>query len=113
MRTLSSRILAVVWAAVLAFLILGVAQIWGIVLVVNLSTSPVIPWAVPLMALILWLMWQYLNGRWWPRRTSEARQRLLRAKPVSRRVFAWALVTGVLAIVALSGYWIVMFNLFK
>jgi membrane protease YdiL (CAAX protease family) len=112
-RTLSSRILAVVWAAVLAFLILGVAQIWNILLVINLSTSAAIPWAVPLMALVLWLLWQYLSGRGWPRRTAETRHRLLRANPVSGRVFAWALVTGVLAIVALAGYWIIMFNLFK
>jgi hypothetical protein len=55
-RTLSSRILAVVWAAILAFLILGVAQIWTILLVINLSASAAIPWAIPLMALVLWLL---------------------------------------------------------
>jgi hypothetical protein len=47
-----------------------------------------------MMALMLWVMWQYLGGRWWPRTTAEARRRNLRALPVSRRVFLWALVAG-------------------
>ncbi len=114
LRTLSGRILAVALAAILAFLILGFnSGIWGALLISNLSTTPTIPWAVPIMALFLWLMWQYLNGKWWPRSTSEKRHQLLRARPVPGQVFAWALLTGVLSIVALTGYWIVMFKLFK
>jgi membrane protease YdiL (CAAX protease family) len=114
MHALSGRILAVARAAILAFLILGFnSGIWGALLISNLRTTPAIPWAGPIMALFLWLMWQYLNGKWWPRRTSETRHQLLRAKPVSGQVFAWALLTGVLSIVALTGYWIVMFKLFK
>src|SRR5262245_38472335 len=114
MHALSGRILSVARAAILAFLILVVnSAIWGALLLSNLSTTPAIPWAVPIMALFLWLMWQYLDGRWRPRSTSEMRHRLLRAKLVSGRVFAWTLLTGVLSIVALTGYWIVMFKLFK
>jgi membrane protease YdiL (CAAX protease family) len=104
----------VVWAAVLSFLILGFGQgVWGALLVTNLKTNPAIPWAVPVMALVLWLMWKYLGGSWWPRRTSEARQRYLRANPVPGPVFAWTLVAGVLSIVALAGCWIVLFQLVK
>jgi membrane protease YdiL (CAAX protease family) len=114
LHTLSGWILAVARAAILAFLILAFnSGIWGALLISNLSTTPAIPWAVPIMALFLWLMWQYLNGKWWPRSTSETRHQLLRARPVSGQVFAWALLTGVLSIVALTGYWIVMFKLFK
>jgi membrane protease YdiL (CAAX protease family) len=77
------------------------------------ALNPAIPWSVVVMALLLWLMWQYLGGKWWPQSTSEARHRYLRARPVSRQVFAWALVAGVLSIVALVGFWIVLFQLVK
>jgi membrane protease YdiL (CAAX protease family) len=114
MRTLSSQVLAVPRATILAFAILVVNSLtWGALLTINLSTSPAIPWAVPIMALFLWLMWQYINGRWWPRSTSATRHQLLRATPVPGRVFAWSLLVGVLSIGALTGYWIVMFKLFK
>ena len=110
MRFLSSRVPAVVWSGILAFALTVVAGgIWTILLISNLTTSPAIPWAVVVMALLLWLMWQYLGGKWGPRSTSQARLRYRRAKPVSRQVFAWA----VLAIVALVGYWIVLFQLVK
>jgi membrane protease YdiL (CAAX protease family) len=85
--------------------------IWSALLVANLSTSPTIPWAVVVMGLLLWLAWQYLGGRWGPRSTSESRRRLLRANPVTADVFAWALAAGVLSIVALAGFWIVLFQL--
>ena len=114
MRSLSGQILAVAQSAILAFLIIVFAGgVWGALINSNLSTTPAIPWAVPVIALLLWLMWQYLSGKWWPHSTSEARRQLLRAKPVSGQAFIWALLTGVLSIVALSGYWIVMFQLVK
>jgi membrane protease YdiL (CAAX protease family) len=58
-------------------------------------------------------MWQYLGGRWWPRGTANLRRSLLRANPVPGRVFGWALLAGVLAIVALSGFWIILFQLVR
>ena len=114
MRSLLRKILMVAWSAVLAFLILGLGQgIWGALLVTNLKTIAAIPWAVPLMGLVLWLMWKYLCGSWWPRSTSEARRRCLRARRVPVPVSGWALVEGLLSIVALAGYWIVLFQLVK
>jgi membrane protease YdiL (CAAX protease family) len=65
------------------------------------------------MGLLLWLVWQYLGGRWGPKSTVEARRHSLRANPVSGEVFAWALAAGVLSIVALTGFWIVLFQLVK
>lgn len=109
----SKRLLAVLWSAVLALLILAFVQVWNVLLIANLGTTPAIPWSAPAMAVVLWLMWQYLGGRWWPRRTSESRRRCLRANRVPGRVFAWTLVAGVLSIAALTGYWIVMFQLFQ
>jgi hypothetical protein len=114
MRSLPRKVRMVTWSAVLAFLILGFGQgVWGVLLVGNLKTSPAFPWAVPVMASVLWLMWQYLGGKWWPRSTSESRRRYLRANPVSGQVLVWALLAGLLAITALAGYWIVMFRLVK
>lgn len=114
MHSLSSRIPAAVWSGILAFVLTVVAGgVWTALLISNVATSPAIPWAVLVMAFLLWLMWQYLGGKWWPRSTSEVRRRYLRARPVSGQVFAWALVAGALSIVALAGYWIVLFQLVK
>jgi membrane protease YdiL (CAAX protease family) len=63
------------------------------------------------MALLLWLLWTYLGGRWPPRRTAAARRRGLRARPLPGPVFAWAVGAGLLAIVALAGFWIVLVRL--
>jgi len=104
----------VVWSGFLAFLILAIGQgIWGALLIGNLKTSPAIPWSAPVMAIVLWLFWQYLGGQGWPRRTSEARHRCLRAHRVPGSVLTWALVAGVLSIVSLAGLWIVLFQLVK
>jgi membrane protease YdiL (CAAX protease family) len=106
------RIPIVVWLApVFLFLTLVPGGVWAALLVANLSTSPTIPWAVAVMALLLWLMWQYLGGKWWPHSTSDARRRCLRARGVSAKAFAWSVAAGVLSIVALSGLWIVLFQL--
>ena len=82
-------------------------------LVTNLRTGATIPWSVPIMGLVLWAMWRYLDGRYPPRRTSEERHRLLRARFLSPSVFAWALVSGILALIALAGFWIVLVQLVK
>jgi len=91
-RSLPGKIVMVAWSAVLAFLILAFGQgVWGLLLASNLRLTAAIPWAVPAMALVLWLMWEYLGGKWWPRSTSEARRHYLRANRVSAAVFAWTL----------------------
>lgn len=114
MRFLARKIPTVFWAAFLALAVTMLAGgVWSALLVANLQTSPTIPWAVGVMAFLLWLMWQYLGGRWWPRSTSETRRRCLRARPVAGRVFAWALVAGGLSIISLTGLWIVLLQLVK
>src|ERR1700719_1322067 len=61
--------------------------VWTGLLIANLRTSPNIPWCVIVMALLLWAIWRYLDGRGPPMSTSEARHQLLRAVPVSPAVF--------------------------
>lgn len=100
--------------SLLALCLIGVAGlIWGALIYTNLKTSPSFPWALPAMVGVLWLMWQYLGGKGWPRSTSAARKRLLRANPVSRQSLLWSFLAGALAIVALAGYWIVLSQLIK
>ena len=95
-----------------AILVFG-SMMWGILLVTNLSTSPQIPWAVPAMGIVLWLLWKYLNGSGWPESTSDLRRSRLRANAVSLTAWKWTLVAGGSAIVALTGLWIVTGNLVK
>lgn len=111
-RTLSRRILTIVWSGVVALLIGAVSSgIWGGLLLSNIAISPAIPWSVPVMAVVLTLMWLYLGGRWWPRANAAERRALLRARPVSPRIFAWSLIAGGLSLVALAGIWIVLVQL--
>jgi len=44
------------------------------------APRPAVPWSVPLLAVYMWFFWQYLQGRWWPRSTNQARRRYLRAR---------------------------------
>jgi membrane protease YdiL (CAAX protease family) len=114
MHALFSRVPAVVWTGILAFVLtISAGAVWTVLLISNVATSPAIPWAVAVMAVLLWLMWQYLGGTWRPQSTSEARRLYLRARPLSGQVFALALVAGLLSIVALVGFWIVLHQLVK
>ena len=101
------------WATLLAFAILFVGQaIWGGLLAANFRNSPrAAPWCVPAMAVVLWAIWRYLGGSWWPRKTAQARRRGRRANPVSATDLLLAFLAGALAITALAGYWIVLFQL--
>jgi|SRR5690348_3905481 len=98
--------------AALAFVLTAVTGgIWTALLAVNLATSPAIPWAVVVMAALLWLLWRYLGGAGWPHSTAAARREYRRARRVPDRVFTWAVVAGLLAIVSLAGLWIILFQL--
>jgi membrane protease YdiL (CAAX protease family) len=104
-----ARVLTVARAAAFAFAIALVPQgVWSALIVLNVRTSPNVPWAVILMPLLLGTLWLYLDGRWGNSRTREARRRRLRARLVPGRVFAWALLAGGLSLVALTGLWIVL-----
>ena len=108
------RVPAVVWYGAMAFVLaVGAFRIWNVLLTSNLATSPAIPWSVAVMALLLWAMWQYLGGRWWPRSTSQSRRRYLRARSLPGRVFAWAVAAGLLSTIALVGGWIVLLQVLK
>lgn len=112
MNAQSPRLLSLALYGMLALVVtVTVGGVWTALLAANLAISPAIPWAVGVMALLLWLLWRYLDGAGWPRSTSKARRRLLRANRLPARVFAWAVLAGMLAIVALAGLWPVLFQL--
>ena len=74
----------------------------------NITFWPNVPWSVPLLAIWMWAYWQYLSGRWWPRSTSEDRRVALRANPLPRRVWIWALTAGYLAMASSYAlHWVV------
>ncbi|MGA7217823.1 MAG: type II CAAX endopeptidase family protein [Candidatus Sulfotelmatobacter sp.] len=113
-RSFATRALSVIGFGVLAFAITVLAGgIWSALVVANLRSSPALPWSVLVMAILLWLMWGYLGGKGWPRSTSSARRRYLRANRRSARTYLWSLAAGVLSVVGLAGYWIVLFRLVK
>ncbi|HLO18648.1 MAG TPA: CPBP family intramembrane glutamic endopeptidase [Anaerolineales bacterium] len=90
-----------------------VGGVWSILLIANLATSPAVPWAVLVMAILIWLIWQFLDGKGWPPGTSKVRHHYLRARLVARPVFLWSMAAGLLSIIALTGLWIVLFQLVK
>ena len=53
----------VVPAGIVAFVIALVLQaVWSALIVANLGTSPATLWCTPVMAVIVWLAWQYLGA---------------------------------------------------
>lgn len=111
-KPVTKHLPAVLSSGILALLLTAlVGGAWTALLNGNFVLSPAIPWAVIAMGLLLWLMWQYLSGKGLPRSSAGARQQALRATPVSGQTFAWAMIAGLLAIVALSGLWFVLFQL--
>jgi membrane protease YdiL (CAAX protease family) len=113
-RSLASRTLGVIGFGLLGFAITILAGgLWSALLLTNLRSTPAIPWSVPAMALLLWLIWGYLGGKGWPSSTSDARRHHLRANRTSARTYRWALIAGILSVVALAGYWIALFRLVK
>ena len=110
----ATRALSIIGFGLLAFAITILAGgIWSALLVTNLQRNPAVPWSVPVMGLLLWLMWSYLGGKGWPQSTSDARRHYLRANRRSTRTYLWSFAAGVLSVVALAGYWIVLFRLVK
>ncbi len=102
-------ILSALALAILALLLsMFVGGVWTALLITNLKLSPALPWSVVAMGVVLWLMWRYLDGHGPPHKTAGSRHGLLRANPVSRPVFNWALLAGLLGVFALAGFWIVL-----
>jgi membrane protease YdiL (CAAX protease family) len=84
---------------------------WVPLVIANTKFLRGIPWSVAVEGVALFLIWKYLGGRGWPRRTASARRELLRGRLVPTRQFVWAATAGGLSLVALAGLWIVLMRL--
>jgi len=108
------KIVAILRATVAGWVIALVLQVvWSALLVANLRLTPAVPWAAPTILVIVWCAWNFLGGKWGPRKSAEARRQYLRARPVSGGVLGWSLVAGALSIASLCGLWIVMTQLVR
>jgi len=96
MRVLAWQRLPVAVRAVLVGLLVLIAGNlpWSILVSANLQSTPSFPWAVLAMGVYLWLFWEYLRGRGWPRTTTETRRTKLRISPLSARLWQWSLLAG-------------------
>ena len=73
----------------------------NLIFAANLRYFTSVPWAVPLTAVYLWFLWQYLHGAGPPASTAHERRASLRANRIPGQLWAWALLAGGLGIVAL------------
>ncbi|MDW3652132.1 MAG: CPBP family intramembrane glutamic endopeptidase [Bacteroidia bacterium] len=81
----------------IGFLILELGtRLWSLLALANIKSTPSIPWAFPLMALCLWFIWNYLNGKWKPKSTQEKRQLWMRAYKLEPRKKLWAWISAIL-----------------
>lgn len=100
-RSIWQRLPAIVRAILLAWAILIVGQLFpGLFLYAGLKLTPSFPWFVLATPIWLWILWSYLNGRWWPATTAVARARDLRAPALPATVWVWSLLAGGLALAA-------------
>ena len=104
-----ARIPLLVRAVLIGSLVLTAGGMFtGPLLFANIKFWPAVPWSVPLLAIYMWVFWQYVGGRWWPQSTSEARRRGLRANPLSAAAWRWALLAGYLALIGVFAlHWVV------
>ena len=74
---------------------------WALLAGTNLKHKSSVPWAVPIMAVYLWLFWRYaVRGEGWPLSTAVARRRDSRANSVPPDLWGPALFAGILGLVS-------------
>lgn len=103
----------VAFCLIALFATLVTQVVWTGLLATNLKVSPTIPWAVVSMAVILWAIWRYFGGAWWPVSTQKVRRYYRRANAVPRPLLAWAMTAGLLALSGLISLWLVLVQVVK
>lgn len=105
-----------VWvrAISMGYLVMSVGGLVSFPLVMaNLRVLPSVPWSLPVVALTLWVYWQYLAGKGWPQSTAESRRHSLRARPMSAAFWGRALVAGGLGSVSVIALRFLLPRLFR
>ena len=93
--------LPVVGRAVLIGVAVGAAGTlpWAALVSANTRYQSGLPWAVPLMAMYLWLYWRYfVRGTGWPRSTADGRRMNARANALPPEAWGPALLAGLLGL---------------
>jgi membrane protease YdiL (CAAX protease family) len=94
-----NRLPAIVRGILVAELVVTIGTIPpSIAVILNLRTSPWIPWMLVVTVAWLSFFWWYVSGHGWPRSTQEARRRDLRAPSLSKPAWTWALIAGTFGI---------------
>lgn len=74
--------------------------VWAALVAANLKLHSHVPWAVPIMALVLAIWWAYfVRGQGWPSSTREVRRLSARANSVPDRLWGPALGAGLLGLI--------------
>ncbi len=74
---------------------------WAVLVSANTRYHSALPWAVPLMAIYLWLYWRYfVRGTGWPQSTADARRMNARANALPEESWGPALLAGLLGLVS-------------
>ena len=71
-------------------------RLWSIIALANIKLSPSIPWSYPLMAIVLFLIWKYLDGKGLPKSTQKNRHLWMRANSVPPNKRKWSWISAVL-----------------
>ncbi len=67
MKTTAHWTKTVLWTGGLALLVtVAGGAIWTLLLLANLATTPTLPWAVVIMAPVLWSIWSYMAAKGLP-----------------------------------------------
>lgn len=101
MTLLWVRIPALLRAVVAGIVVGGLGTLaWAKLVDTNIRHGSHVPWAVPIMAILLALWWWYfVRGRGWPASTRDARRRSARANRVPEDLWVPAIGAGLLGLI--------------
>ena len=82
-------LLRAIFAGLFVFIVLQTGSM--LIFLANMSTTPAIPWMLPVGLAYLWVVFQFFNGRWGAKSTAIARRESMRARRLGRREWVAAL----------------------
>lgn len=102
MSSLWHRLPVIIQAVVVGIVVAAIGEDpWVLLVQANAKLWPSIPWAAAAMALWLFFYWRYSSGTGWPHRTAATRRERFRLLTLSKPIWGWALLSGMLAVVSL------------
>ncbi len=72
-----------------------VTRLWSVIALTNIKLTPDIPWSFPLMAIVLFLVWKYLDGQWIPKSTQRIRHLWMRANSLTSKKRKWGWISAI------------------